>query len=185
MLLLNTPIVAYQKIKHCFFYLYIVCICNVCLCSHFLITTIKQRQGFLSFTHFGLNIHHPFLYFLTLKVSQFRVPSRLLLLSVLSCHVQQLMVGAISADRCSGSARITSWLSPNSRSFPHSHICPCFLFLVVSRCFVIACVLCENRFLSDPLFPCAVGLIAQRSRSLCGPQTLPASSGISASLSSC
>ncbi len=134
MLLLNTPIVAYQKIKHCFFYLYIVCICNVCLCSHFLITTIKQRQGFLSFTHFGLNIHHPFYIFFTLKVSRFRVPSRLLLLSVLSCHVQQLMVRAISADRAAG-VHGSRADSPQQSLIPHSHICPCFLFLVVSRLF--------------------------------------------------
>ncbi len=146
MLLLNTPIVAYQKIKHCFFYLYIVCICNVCLCSHFLITTIKQRQGFLSFTHFGLNIHHPFLYFFTLKVSRFRVPSRLLLLSVLSCHVQQLMVGAISADRAAGVHGSRADSPPTVAHSPTPIYVPVFCSSLWVDCFVIACVLCENRF---------------------------------------
>ncbi len=43
-----------------------MCICNVCLCSNFFITDKIMTTMFI-FTHFGLNICHPFLYFATLK----------------------------------------------------------------------------------------------------------------------
>ncbi len=43
-----------------------MCICNVYLCSYFLITNKIMTKIFI-FTHFGLNIHHSFLYSVTLK----------------------------------------------------------------------------------------------------------------------
>ncbi len=36
----------YLKIKHCLFYLYIMCICNVHLCSYFFITKKKKDKDF-------------------------------------------------------------------------------------------------------------------------------------------
>ncbi len=63
MLLINTPIVAYLKIKYCLFYLYVMCICNVYLCSFF--NNKDKIMTIFIFTHFGLNIRHHFLYFVT------------------------------------------------------------------------------------------------------------------------
>ncbi len=89
----------------------------------------------------------------------------LLLLSVLSCPFQQLVVEAISADRAVG---VHGSQADSPPPVAHSPI-PIYVP-----------VLCEiHTSLSDPLFPFAAGFVAQRSSSLCGPQTLPASSGIS------
>ncbi len=83
---------------------------------------------------------------------------------------------------CSRNARIMSWFSSTCRSFPHSLICPYVLLLIVSRLFCpCSCLHVTLLSLPVPLLPCAAGLIARRSSSLCGPQTLPAGSGISTS----
>ncbi len=42
-------------------------ICILCVSSHFLITD-KLMTNIFIFTHYGLNIRHSFLYFVTLKV---------------------------------------------------------------------------------------------------------------------
>ncbi len=63
---------------------------------------------------------------------------------------------------------------------------PVFHVSKIKPAFSLCECLCETHAsLSKPLFPCAADLVARRSSSLCGPQTLPASSGISASLNSC
>ncbi len=87
-----------------------------------------------------------FFIFFTLKVSRFRVPSRLLLLSVLSCHVQQLVVGAISADRAAGVHGSRADSPPPVAHSPTPIYVPVFCSSLWVDCFVIACVLCENRF---------------------------------------
>ncbi len=111
-------------------------------------------------------------------LSRFRVPSWLHLLSY---HSAARGLGN-QCRSCSRSARITSWFSPTCRSFPRSLICPYVLLLVVSRLFCpCSCLHVTLLSLPVPLLPCAVGLIAQRSRSLFGPQTLQAGPGISTS----
>ncbi len=103
------------------------------------------------------------------SVSQFRVPSRL---PLLSCHVRQLVVWAISADREAGLHGSRADSSPPVAHFP-SPICPCVLLLAVSRLFCpCSCLHVESLPLPVPLFPCAAGPIARRSSSSCGPQTL-------------
>ncbi len=111
------------------------------------------------------------------------------------CHSSGCLLGSpccpvISAARglgnqcrsCSRNARITSWFSPTCRSFPRSLICPYVLLIVVSRLFC-HCSCLHVTLLSLPvsLLPCAAGLIAWRSSSSCGPQTLLAGAGISSS----
>ncbi len=111
-------------------------------------------------------------------LSRFRVPSRL---HLLSCHSAARGLGN-QCRSCSRSAWITSWFSPTCRSFPRSLICPYVLLLVVSRLFCpCSCLHVTLLSLPVPLLPCAAGLIAQRSRSSFGPQTLPAGPGISTS----
>ncbi len=68
--------------------------------------------------------------------------------------------------------------SPTCRSFPRSLVCPYVLLLVVSRLFCpCSCLHVTLLSLPVPLLPCAAGLIARRSSSSCGPQTLPAGAG--------
>ncbi len=86
------------------------------------------------------------------------------------------------------SVLIVQWeCTDHKLTLPHRLLIPPFPYMSLFFCssfwvdsFVFACVLCEiHTSLSDPLFPFAAGFVAQRSSSLCGPQTLPASSGIS------
>ncbi len=105
-------------------------------------------------------------------VSRFRVPSRLPLLSLL-----QLVVWAISANRAAALHGSRADAPPPVTHSPSPIYVSMFLLLVVSRLF---CPRTECS-LPVPLFPCATELTAQRSSSSCGPQTLPAGSGITAS----
>ncbi len=63
MVLLNKPIV--PEMKHCLFYLYIMCICNVYLFVLIFNNKDKIMTKIFIFPHFGLNIHHTILYFVT------------------------------------------------------------------------------------------------------------------------
>ncbi len=79
---------------------------------------------------------------------------------------------------------IVSVAPPVSPSLPSFVSLNSFLVSVVLFWYVVVCRLCLHvtlLSLAVPLLPCAAGLIAQRSSSLRGPQTLPAGPGISAS----
>ncbi len=106
------------------------------------------------------------------KLSRFRVPSRL---PLLSCDFGSSWSGQSVPI-------VQQEFSPTCRSFPRSLICPYVLLLVVSRLFCpCSCLHVTLLSLPVPLLPCAAGLIARRSSSSCGPQTLLAGAGISSS----
>ncbi len=109
---------------------------------------------------------------LTKAVSWFRVPSRL---PLLSCHVRQLVVWAISTDRAAGVHGSQADSSPPVAHFPFPLYIPVFYTSFVSRlCCPCSCLHVASLPLPVPLFPCAAGPIARRSSSLRDPQTLPA-----------
>ncbi len=73
LLLLNSPIVAYLKIKHCLFYLFI---CNVCLCSNFF-------SKIFIFSHFCLNICHTFYIYIFCYLKRLCLYNRAISLAVM------------------------------------------------------------------------------------------------------
>ncbi len=109
-------------------------------------------------------------------LSRFRVPSWL---PLLSCHVGSSWSGQsvpIVQQVCTDHELTL----PHQSFIPPPIYVPVFLLLVVSRLFCPCMCLNCHCSLPVPLSPCAAELKARRSSSSCGPQTLPAGSGISA-----